>query len=123
MGGGIAAAFFATGVIVLVVEMYYFARKPASGLQFASERSSRSEKESTMIQTVTVVSGLRNAINHLPLLVGSTMEAVGYAARAASSSDTPAVTPCIIQSILLLVAPVLITVTIYMLFGRMLALL
>lgn len=62
VGGGIAAALFATGVIVLVVEIYYFARKPASGLQFASERSSGSEKESTVIQAVPVVSGMKNAI-------------------------------------------------------------
>lgn len=123
VGGGIAAALFGTGVIVLVVEIYYFARKPTSGLQFASERSSGSEKEGTVIQGVPVMSGMKNAIKYLPLLVGSAMEAVGYAARAVSSSDTSALTPYIIQSILLLVAPALIAATIYMLFGRMLVLL
>lgn len=49
-----------------------------------------------MVQTVRVVSGMKNVIKHLPLLVGSTMEAVGYAARAASSSDTSTSTPYII---------------------------
>ena len=51
------------------------------------------------------------------------MDATGYAARVASSSDTSVLTPYIIQSILLLVAPALIAAIIYMLFGRMLVLL
>lgn len=128
VGGAVAAALFGTGVLVLVAEIYYFARKSTSGSrprpqQSASERSSKFEKENAVIETVPVVSSTRNAIRYAPLLVGSTMEAIGYAARAASSSDTSALPPYIIQSILLLIAPALMAATIYMLFGRMLVLL
>ncbi|CAI4065036.1 hypothetical protein SKDZ_09G2020 [Saccharomyces kudriavzevii ZP591] len=56
----------------------------------------------------------------IPLFVGFIMEIVGYVGRALSSSDPTKITPYIIQSLLLLVAPALIAATIYMVFGRLL---
>lgn len=55
--------------------------------------------------------------------MGCVMEAVDYTAKAISSSDTSALVPYIIQSVLLLVAPASMTATIYILFGRILVLL
>lgn len=59
----------------------------------------------------------------IPLFIGSLMEAVGYIARAISSSDKEALNPFIIQTVLLLVAPALYAGTIYMIFGRLLRIL
>lgn len=123
VGAGIFAALFATAVLVLAAEIYYFARDRARGSQLTSEESFESKKEGTVIRTVPAMSGARNAFKYVPLLLGCIMEAVGYAARAVSSSDTSALAPYIIQAILLLVAPALTAATIYMLFGRMLVLL
>jgi hypothetical protein len=55
--------------------------------------------------------------NILPLLL---VQVVGYAARAKSGNESPnwTLTPYIIQSILLLVAPALYAATIYMELGR-----
>ncbi|KAF4962771.1 hypothetical protein FSARC_9175 [Fusarium sarcochroum] len=56
----------------------------------------------------------------MPLLVGSICETVGFAARAVSASEAPnySLGPYIIQSLLVLVAPVIIVASIYMFFGR-----
>lgn len=56
----------------------------------------------------------------IPFFVGCIFEAVGYVARAISSSKKEALIPYIIQSLLLLVAPALYAGSIYMLFGRLL---
>ncbi|TVY62778.1 Protein RTM1 [Lachnellula suecica] len=56
----------------------------------------------------------------IPLFVGGLFEIIGYAARAYSASQTPNWTlgPYILQSLLLLVAPVLFAGSIYMILGR-----
>ena len=46
-------------------------------------------------------------------------ETIGYAARAAASKDTETKTPYIIQSILILIAPILFAASIYMTLGRL----
>lgn len=56
----------------------------------------------------------------IPFFIGTLLEAVGYIARAVSSSNKEALTPFIIQSVLLLIAPAFYAATIYMLFGRLL---
>ncbi|GMM34398.1 hypothetical protein DASC09_017230 [Saccharomycopsis crataegensis] len=55
----------------------------------------------------------------IPMMIGILMEAVGYFARASSHGNKQLLTPYIIQSILLLIAPSFIAATIYMIFGRM----
>lgn len=64
-----------------------------------------------------------NTVKYIRLLVSCQLEAMGYIARAVSSSDMEATMPYAIQSVLLLVALSLSVATIYMLFGKMLALL
>ncbi|KAJ3546836.1 hypothetical protein NM208_g1810 [Fusarium decemcellulare] len=64
---------------------------------------------------------VRTRTKHMvPLLVGALCEAVGFAARAVSAEEAPDYTlgPYIIQSLLVLVAPVIIAASIYMIFGR-----
>lgn len=46
-------------------------------------------------------------------------ETIGYAARAAAHSDTVSKTPYIIQSVLILIAPILFAASIYMILGRL----
>ncbi|KFA67959.1 hypothetical protein S40285_03505 [Stachybotrys chlorohalonatus IBT 40285] len=57
----------------------------------------------------------------IPFLVGCLFEAIGYAARAYSSSQSPDWTlmPYIIQSILILLGPAFFAASIYMLLGRL----
>ncbi|KAI8932678.1 hypothetical protein NX059_010172 [Plenodomus lindquistii] len=55
----------------------------------------------------------------IPLVIGAVCETVGYAARAAAHSDTLAKTPYIIQSTLLLLAPILFAASVYMILGRL----
>lgn len=57
----------------------------------------------------------------LPFLLGGVFEIVGYIGRILSKSDTEALGPYIMQSILLLVAPALYTATLYMSLGRLIA--
>ncbi|RLV84233.1 Protein RTM1 [Meyerozyma sp. JA9] len=57
-------------------------------------------------------------LSHIPFLVGGLFEIIGYGARAASSKDTEKLTPYIIQSLLLLVAPALFAATLYMSLGH-----
>lgn len=59
----------------------------------------------------------------IPFIVGGVCEIIGCVARAVSSKDEDARTPYIIQSILLLVAPALFAATIYMVLGRIIAML
>ncbi|CAI4563469.1 BDC_1c_G0031410.mRNA.1.CDS.1 [Saccharomyces cerevisiae] len=58
--------------------------------------------------------------SHIPFFVGCLLEAAGYISRIISSDDKQALTPFIIQSVLLLIAPAFYAATIYMLFGRLL---
>lgn len=48
-------------------------------------------------------------------------ETIGYGARAAAHNDTESKTPYIIQSVLLLIAPILFAASIYMILGRLIA--
>ncbi|QEU62081.1 hypothetical protein KDRO_E09680 [Kluyveromyces lactis] len=59
-------------------------------------------------------------LRFLPFLVGIAIEAVGYGMRYMSANDTDKLTPYILQSVFLLVAPALYAATIYMVFGQML---
>lgn len=59
----------------------------------------------------------------IPFIVGGFCEIIGCIARAVSSQDDEARTPFIIQSVLLLVAPALFAATIYMILGRVIAML
>ena len=49
----------------------------------------------------------------------SQFEGIGYSARAAAHNDTESTTPYIIQSTLILLAPILFAASIYMILGRL----
>ncbi|KAF2683848.1 RTA1 like protein [Lentithecium fluviatile CBS 122367] len=55
----------------------------------------------------------------IPLIVGGIFETIGYAARAAAHYDTKTKPPYIIQSVLILIAPILFAASIYMILGRL----
>ncbi|KAF2014277.1 RTA1 like protein [Aaosphaeria arxii CBS 175.79] len=55
----------------------------------------------------------------IPFVVGALFEAIGYAARAKAHSDTTSKNPYIIQSMLILLAPILFAASIYMILGRL----
>ncbi|KAJ4376646.1 hypothetical protein N0V86_006762 [Didymella sp. IMI 355093] len=57
----------------------------------------------------------------IPFVIGALFETIGYAARAAAHSDTISKTPYIIQSVLILIAPILFAASIYMILGRLIA--
>ncbi|KAF2849118.1 RTA1 like protein [Plenodomus tracheiphilus IPT5] len=57
----------------------------------------------------------------IPFVVGALCETIGYAARAAAHTNTLAKTPYIIQSTLLLLAPILFAASIYMILGRLMS--
>lgn len=52
-------------------------------------------------------------------LISHQFETIGYAARAAAHNDTVSKTPYIIQSVLILIAPILFAASIYMILGRL----
>ncbi|KAF2179555.1 RTA1 protein [Zopfia rhizophila CBS 207.26] len=56
----------------------------------------------------------------IPFVIGGIFEAIGYAGRAASATQTPdwTLVPYIIQSIFILVAPAMFAASIYMILGR-----
>jgi hypothetical protein len=56
----------------------------------------------------------------IPVAIGGIMECIGYAARIQSSEQSPNWTlgPYIIQALLILVAPAMISASIYMILGR-----
>jgi hypothetical protein len=55
----------------------------------------------------------------LPLLIGAIIEVAGFGARVASAIEAPdfTLTPYIIQSLLILIAPALFAATVYMVLG------
>jgi hypothetical protein len=55
----------------------------------------------------------------VPFVIGGLFETIGYAARAAAHNDTESTTPYIIQSTLILVAPILFAASVYMILGRL----
>ncbi|KAH7128329.1 RTA1 like protein-domain-containing protein [Dendryphion nanum] len=55
----------------------------------------------------------------IPFVIGGLFEAIGYAGRAAASQDTVSKTPYIVQSVLILIAPILFAASIYMILGRL----
>jgi len=55
----------------------------------------------------------------IPFVVGGFCEAIGYAARAAAHNDTDSITPYIMQSSLILIAPILFAASVYMILGRL----
>jgi hypothetical protein len=55
----------------------------------------------------------------IPFVVGGLFETIGYAARAAAHNDTKSLTPYIIQSSLILLAPILFAASVYMILGRL----
>lgn len=61
---------------------------------------------------------LKKILSLIPFLLGGLFEIVGYGARALSSKNDESLTPYIIQSLLLLVAPALFAATIYMTLGH-----
>ncbi|KAJ4373265.1 hypothetical protein N0V83_003559 [Neocucurbitaria cava] len=54
----------------------------------------------------------------IPFVIGALFEAIGYSGRAAAHSDTESTTPYIIQSTLILLAPILFAASIYMILSR-----
>jgi hypothetical protein len=54
----------------------------------------------------------------IPLMIGIIMEVVGYVARIISAGNKEALTPYIIQTLLLLIAPAFIAATVYMCLGE-----
>ncbi|KAH7015902.1 RTA-like protein [Ilyonectria destructans] len=61
----------------------------------------------------------RRAWYFIPLLFGCILETLGYVGRFLSSSDPTSITPFMIQSLCLLVAPALFAASIYMVFSRL----
>lgn len=55
----------------------------------------------------------------IPFVIGALFEGIGYSARAAAHNDTESTTPYIIQSTLILLAPILFAASIYMILGRL----
>ncbi|KAA8895871.1 RTA1 like protein-domain-containing protein [Sphaerosporella brunnea] len=55
----------------------------------------------------------------LPMVVGGTMEAIGYVARIMGHSNQSSLPPYIVQALLLLIAPALFAASIYMILGRL----
>ncbi|KAF2874001.1 RTA1 like protein-domain-containing protein [Massariosphaeria phaeospora] len=55
----------------------------------------------------------------IPFVIGGLFEGIGYAARAAANKDIETKTPYIIQSCLILLAPILFAASIYMILGRL----
>ncbi|KAI1097465.1 RTA1-domain-containing protein [Jackrogersella minutella] len=54
----------------------------------------------------------------LPFVVGGLMEIIGYCARAAAHSQTDKLVPYLIQSLMILLPPILFAASIYMVLGR-----
>jgi hypothetical protein len=54
----------------------------------------------------------------VPFIIGGIFETIGYTGRAISHSDKETLTPYIIQSLLILLAPALFAASIYMVLGR-----
>ncbi|KAI5926027.1 RTA1 like protein-domain-containing protein [Camillea tinctor] len=54
----------------------------------------------------------------LPFVIGGLMEVVGFVGRAIASEETDQLLPCIIQSIFLLLPPILFAASIYMVLAR-----
>ncbi|KAH8888946.1 RTA1 like protein, partial [Thozetella sp. PMI_491] len=54
----------------------------------------------------------------IPFVVGGVMEAIGFIGRAVASKETDQLLPYIIQSVLLLLPPILFAASIYMVLGR-----
>ncbi|KAM0326189.1 hypothetical protein ACHAQA_006786 [Verticillium albo-atrum] len=65
----------------------------------------------------------RRVFYFIPLVIGGILEVAGYAGRFLGSSDTSALTPFIIQTLFLLIAPALFAASIYMVLGRLVVLL
>lgn len=59
----------------------------------------------------------------IPFLIGGLLELLGFAARIWSGRDVTGLTPYIIQSLFILLAPVFFAATIYMTLGRIIAIL
>jgi hypothetical protein len=55
----------------------------------------------------------------VPFVIGGLAETIGYAARAAAHNNTVSTPPYIIQSTLILVAPILFAASVYMILGRL----
>ncbi|KAK3209336.1 hypothetical protein GRF29_69g1480301, partial [Pseudopithomyces chartarum] len=55
----------------------------------------------------------------IPFVIGGLFETIGYGARAAAHTDLSNKIPYIIQSILILIAPILFAASIYMILGRL----
>ncbi|OEJ88302.1 Protoporphyrin uptake protein 1 [Hanseniaspora osmophila] len=56
---------------------------------------------------------------YIPLILGGLLEVGGYISRLSSASDRLALSPFIAQSVLILVAPGMMSATVYMLFHKM----
>ncbi|KAF2469219.1 RTA1-domain-containing protein [Lindgomyces ingoldianus] len=54
-----------------------------------------------------------------PFFIGGLFEGIGYAGRAAAHDNLESTTPYIVQSILILIAPILFAASIYMILGRL----
>ncbi|OAL56227.1 RTA1 like protein [Pyrenochaeta sp. DS3sAY3a] len=55
----------------------------------------------------------------IPFVIGGLFEAIGYAGRAAAHNDTLNKNPYIVQSTLILLAPILFAASVYMILGRL----
>ncbi|KAF9728373.1 hypothetical protein PMIN02_008322 [Paraphaeosphaeria minitans] len=55
----------------------------------------------------------------IPFVIGGLFETIGYAGRAAAHTNLDNKTPYIIQSVLILIAPILFAASIYMILGRL----
>ncbi|PSN74959.1 RTA1 like protein [Corynespora cassiicola Philippines] len=55
----------------------------------------------------------------IPFVIGALFETIGYGARAAAHNDMESKMPYIIQSVLILLAPILFAASVYMILGRL----
>ncbi|ETN39822.1 uncharacterized protein HMPREF1541_06048 [Cyphellophora europaea CBS 101466] len=55
----------------------------------------------------------------IPFVIGGLFETIGYAARATAHASTASLAPYIIQSVLILLAPILFAASIYMILARL----
>ncbi|CAD6622197.1 HN1_G0002580.mRNA.1.CDS.1 [Saccharomyces cerevisiae] len=106
--------------VIYAVQTLYAARRSSKILKYNPFESSDNKVDIVEDGEYKQLKITHTVYAFIPFFIGCIMEIVGYIGRALSSSNPEKITPYIIQSILLLVAPALIAATIYMIFGRLL---
>lgn len=119
-GAIVFAVLFVMTTCIYALQIIYTASKASKEGSKWSRKSLEDKSINSVDDNYSPIKILPTANIFIPFIIGCIMEAIGYIARAVSSNKPKAVTPYIIQSLLLLVAPALYAATIYMIFGRLL---